>query len=99
MEEADIEDIKVEQCAVIRFFVRQGKMAKQTFDEPQMAYTADEILPENTMYRWHKAFQDGQKSLTSRPKSGQLAGQITGVNVNNIGVMIWEDWNLNVRTL
>ncbi len=33
MEEADIEDIKVEQRAVICFYIHQGKMVKQTLDE------------------------------------------------------------------
>ncbi len=48
MEEVDIEDIKVEQLAVICFFVRQGKMVKQTLDELRKVYTTDEILPEKT---------------------------------------------------
>ncbi len=65
MEDADIENIKVEQYAVICFFVGQGKMVKQTLDELWKAYTTDEILPKKTVYRWHNVFQDGWKSLAS----------------------------------
>ncbi len=88
MEEADIEDIKVEKRTIIHFFVRQGKMVKQTSDELQSAYTVDEVLPEKTVYRWHKAFWDGRKSLSSQPKNGQLASQITEVNVNTMSCYV-----------
>ncbi len=59
----------------------------------------DEILPEKTVYRWHKAFWDGRKSLTSQPKRGRPTSQITKMNVNSISVMIWEDRHLSVRAL
>ncbi len=48
MEEANIEDIKVEQRAVICYFISQGKTVKQTLNELRKAYIADEILPEKT---------------------------------------------------
>ncbi len=53
-------------------------MVKQLLDELCKAYTVDEILPENTAYRWHKA---------SQPNSGRLASQIKELNVNTISVM------------
>ncbi len=46
MEEADTEDTQVKQRAVICFFICQGKTVKQTLNELQQTYTADEILPE-----------------------------------------------------
>ncbi len=97
MEEADIEDIQVKQCAVIHFFVRQGKMVKQTLNELRKTYTADEILPEKTVCPWHKAFWDGWKSLASQPNSGWLASQIKEVNANIIRIMIREDWHDNEK--
>ncbi len=99
MEEADIENIKAEQLAVTCFFIHQGKMVKQTLDELQKAYTADEILPQKTTYQWHTVFQNGRKSLALQPKKEWLASQIIEVNVNTISVMIWEDRHLSVKSL
>ncbi len=64
MEVADIEDIKVEQHAAIHFFVRQGKMVKQTLDKLWKAYTTDEILPEKTSISVRTAVQ---KALPAIP--------------------------------
>ncbi len=94
MEEADIEDIKVEQCALICFLT-----VKETLNELRKGNNSHEILPEKTVYRWHKAFQDAWKSLVSQPKSGQLASQLTEVNVNTINVMIRENRHLSARAL
>ncbi len=99
MEEAAIEDIKLEQDAIICFFIRQGKVVKQTLDKLQKVYTTDEILFEKAVYRCHKVFQDGQKSLTSQPKSGRPVSQNSEMNVNTIGVMIQEDQHPSIRAL
>ncbi len=51
------------------------------------------------VYWWQKVFRDGRKSLSSQPKNGRPASQITEVNVNTISVMIREDQHLNFKAL
>ncbi len=55
---------KVEQRAAICFFIHQGKLLRQTLDELQNAYAANEILPEKAVYQWHKAWYTRSIKMT-----------------------------------
>ncbi len=72
-------NIKVEQRVVIHFFVQKGKSPNETIDELQNVHTGDELLAAPTIYRWHKAHQEGRQSFTQQKSSGRLVRQITQV--------------------
>ncbi len=69
-------DIKMEQYALICFFVWKGKILSETIDELCNVYTKDELMLAPTIYQWHEAYQKGRQSFTLQKSSGWLVSEI-----------------------
>ena len=60
----------MEQRAVIKFHVKIGKIASETFRMMQQAY-GDACLSRSNVFIWHKRFVDGRESLEDEIKEGR----------------------------
>lgn len=91
-------DSHVEQRHVIRFYVRRGVGAIETYRELQEVYGAD-TLNRRTVLRWHQAFQQGRESAELLPHEGRPNKIRTPRNVNAVATQVRADPHVSVRQL
>ncbi|KAJ8962093.1 hypothetical protein NQ318_018047 [Aromia moschata] len=60
----------LEQRYAIKFCVRLGKNATETFQMLQEAFK-DDCISRSQSGRWHKAFKEGQEEVVNEPRSGR----------------------------
>ncbi len=88
-------DIRVEQHAVICFYVRLGKSSEA---DMKKAYDS-ECLNKTTVNLWHKSYRDGRDFVGLGPRGGTKKSVITEVNINTVATVIQEDRHVSVRLL
>ncbi len=89
-------DIRAEQCAVIRFYMRLGKSPGETYADMKQAYDS-EYLSKTTVNLWHKSYRDGRDSVGLGPHRGTKKSVITEVNINTVANVIQEDRHAFVK--
>ncbi len=71
-------DIRAEQRAVIRFYVRLGKRPGETYADMKKSYDS-ECLSKTTVNSWHKSYRDGWDIVGLGPHRGMKKLVITKV--------------------
>jgi len=72
-----------EQRYTIEFCVKLNKSATETFDSLTEAY-GDATLLRTMVFKWHKAFKEGQENVEDDPRSGR---PISSTNDENVEVV------------
>lgn len=91
-------DINVEQRVVIKFYVKLGKSASETFSLLKTVYE-ESCLKRSTLFKWFKRFQDGHESVEDDPRSGRPQTSKTDENIEKVGAMIRSDRRLTLRLM
>ena len=91
-------DINYEQRCAIKFCVKLGHNATETFKKLTKVY-GDEALSRAQVFRWFKAFSDGRESIKGGPRSGRPSMSRTDDNIDRIRDLVRSDHRLTVRIL
>jgi hypothetical protein len=60
----------IKQRYAIKFCVKLNKSAKKIFDSLTQDY-GDTTLSRTMVFKWHKAFKEGQENVEGEPPSGR----------------------------
>jgi len=83
-------DVKLEQRANIKFFVKLGKSGAETFEMIRCAY-GNEAMSRARCFEWHARFKRGRTSLEDDERSGRSSMSSTPKNVETIWRLVHED--------
>lgn len=87
-----------EQRYAIKFLVKLGKSATDTYIDLKKAYGND-VMSERTCFRWHKDFKNGRESCELEGGPGAPVSALSEETINTCGVMIHTDPHLTIRQL
>lgn len=86
----------LEQRYAIKFCVRLGKNATETFQMLQEAFKED-CISRSQSGRWHKAFKEGREEIADEPRSGRPTTARTDENVNRVCEVLRSDRRLSIQ--
>ncbi|XP_041372645.1 protein GVQW3-like [Gigantopelta aegis] len=83
-------DCKLEQRANIKFCIKLGKSATETFDMIRYVY-GNEAMSRARCFEWHARFKSGRTSLDDDKRSGRTSTSSTPENVETIRRLVHGD--------
>jgi len=87
-----------EQRYAIKFCVKLNKSATETFASLTEAY-GDATLSRTLVFKWHKAFKEGQENVENDPCSGRPISSTYDQNVEVVRAVMTKDHQLRVRMI
>ena len=84
--------VKVEQCANVKFLVKLGKTALETYDLLRIVY-GDDCLSCTQVFEWFKKFKEGREVIEDDPQPGRPRTLKTDGNVKKIRGIIRKNRN------
>jgi predicted ArsR family transcriptional regulator len=88
----------IEHRYAIKFCVKLGKSAKETFDKIVKVF-GDEAMSRVQVFRWHKEFKNGRESVGDEPRSGRAVEVRTDNNVQRVRALVSQVGWLTIRML
>ena len=88
----------IEQRYAIKFCVKLNKSATETFASLTEAY-GDATLSRIMVFKWHKAFKEGQENVEDDPRSGRPISSTNDENVEVVRAVMVKDRRLSVRMI
>ncbi|XP_011883996.1 PREDICTED: putative uncharacterized protein FLJ37770 [Vollenhovia emeryi] len=85
----------IEQRYAIKFCVRLGKNATETFSMLQDAFK-DNCLSYSQVKKWHKAFKEGPEEVADEPRSGRPSTSRIDENVQRVRDFLNSDRRFSV---
>ena len=82
--------MSVEQRTNIKFCVKLGKTATETFNMLLEVY-GDSCMSRTRVFEWHKQFVDGQLSVEDDAKPGRPCSIKTDVNIEKVQELVCTD--------
>ncbi|EGI66688.1 FLJ37770-like protein, partial [Acromyrmex echinatior] len=86
----------LEQRYAIKFCVRLGKNATETFQMLQEVFK-DDCISKSQSGRWHKAFKEGREEVADEPRSRRQTTARTDENVNRVCEVLRSDRRLSIQ--
>jgi len=93
-----MEKRNLEQRCAIKFCVKLKENATETYEKLKWAY-GEHAVSRAQVFRWHKAFLDGSKSVEDEPRSGRTYTSKTDENVTKMRALVRSDRCLTVRMI
>ncbi|KAL4083830.1 hypothetical protein QTP88_029146 [Uroleucon formosanum] len=93
-----IELRNIEQWYAIKFCVKLGESAKETFDKIVKVF-GDEAMSRAQVFRWHKEFKNGREGVEDELRSGRAVEVRTDNNVQRMRALVRQDMRLTIRML
>ncbi|GFS75579.1 protein GVQW3 [Trichonephila clavipes] len=88
----------LEQRYAIKFCVRLGKNATETFQMLQEAIK-DDCISRSQSGKWHKAFKEGREEVTNEPRSGRPTTARTEEKVDRVREVLRTDRRLSIQQI
>ena len=88
----------LEQRYAIKFCVRLGKDATETYQMLQEAFK-EECISKSQCGRWHKAFKEGREEVTDEHRSGRPTTARTDENVQRVREVLSSDRRLSIQAI
>lgn len=88
----------LEQRYAIKFCVKLGKSATETFDMIKQAYP-DDALARSGVFRWHKAFSEGREEVADEDRAGRPSTSTNTDNVTRVSKVLNSDRRLSIRLI
>lgn len=88
----------LEQRYAIKFCVRLGKNATETFQMLQEAFR-DNCISKSQSGRWHKAFKEGREEVVDEPRSGRPTTARTDENVTRVRQVLRTNRRLSIQQI
>ncbi|UYV84561.1 hypothetical protein LAZ67_X002615 [Cordylochernes scorpioides] len=86
----------LEQRYAIKFCVRLGKNATETFQMLQKVFK-DDCISKSQSGKWHKAFKEGWEEVADEPRSGRPTTARTDENVDRVLDVLRTDRRLSIQ--
>ena len=86
----------IKQRYTIKYCVKPNKSATETFASLTEAY-GDATLSRTMVFKWHKAFKEGQENVEDDPRSGRPISSTNDQNVEVVRAVMAKDRRLSVR--
>ncbi|XP_011705557.1 PREDICTED: putative uncharacterized protein FLJ37770, partial [Wasmannia auropunctata] len=86
----------LEQRYAIKFCVKLGKNATETFQMLQEAFK-DDCISRSQSGKWHKAFKEGREEIADEPRSGRPTTTRTNENVDRVRKVLRSDRRLSIQ--
>ena len=90
-------DLK-EQRLTVKFCVKLGKSATETFAMLNTAYS-DVAMKHTACFKWHERFKDGRQSIEDDEHPGRPSTPTDDPHVDNINTLVLANQCLTVRDL
>ena len=90
--------MSVEQGTNIKFCVKLGKTATETFNMLLEVY-GDSCMSRTRVFEWHKRFVDGRLSVEDDAKPGRPCSVKTDVNIEKVRELVRTDRRLTIRMM
>jgi hypothetical protein len=87
-----------EICYAIKFCVKLGQGATNTYDKIQKAFGNDSVSRAQ-VFLWRKDFVNGWKTVEDEPRSERPATVITSKNVDRVRAFVRQDRRLTIRMI
>ena len=94
----DVQILRMEERAVIKFHAKLGKNVPETFRIMQRVYDND-CLSRSNVFVWHKRFLDGRESLEEKEHTGRLVSVQTPEMIKNVRDFIANDRNSSLKMM
>ncbi|XP_011880667.1 PREDICTED: putative uncharacterized protein FLJ37770 [Vollenhovia emeryi] len=91
-------DRSVDQRYAIKFCVKLGKSATETFQLIQQAFRSD-CLSKSQVLRWHKSFKEGREEVAEEPRSGRSSTSRIDENVIRVRDCVNSDRRLSLHLI
>lgn len=91
-------DRSVEQRYAIKFCVKLGKSATETFPLIQQAFGSD-CLSKSQVLRWHKSFKEGREEVADELRSGRPSISRIDENVTRVRDCLNSDRRLSLQMI
>ncbi|UYV68453.1 hypothetical protein LAZ67_5004372 [Cordylochernes scorpioides] len=88
----------LEQLYAIKFCVRLGKNATETFQMLQKAFK-DDCISRSQSGKWHKAFKEGREEIADEPRSGRPTTARTDEIVDRVLEVLRTDRRLSIQQI
>ncbi|XP_076320188.1 protein GVQW3-like [Tachypleus tridentatus] len=92
-----LNDLK-EQRLAVKFCVKLGKSATETFAMLNMAY-GDVAMKRTACFKWHERFKDGRQSIEDDECHGRPSTSTDDPHVDKINTLVRANRRLTVREL
>ncbi|UYV64611.1 hypothetical protein LAZ67_3001306, partial [Cordylochernes scorpioides] len=88
----------LEQRYAVKFCVRLGKNATETFQMLQKPFK-DDCISRSQSGKWHKAFKEGREEVADEPRSGRPTTARTDENVDRVLEVLHTDRRLSIQQI
>ncbi|XP_033222854.1 protein GVQW3-like [Belonocnema kinseyi] len=88
----------IEQRYAIKFCVRLGKNATETYSMLREAFK-DDCISRSQLGRWHKDFSEGRTEVADEQRSGRPTTARTDANVERVQKLLDTDRRLGIRQI
>jgi len=88
----------IEQRYAIKFCVKLNKSAIETFASLTEAY-GDATLLRTMVFKWHRAFKEGQENVEDGPRSGRPISSTNDQNVEVVRAVMVKDRHWSLRMI
>jgi transposase len=85
-----MENNNLEQRYAIKYCVKLGEGATDTYEKIQKAFGNDSVS-HALVFRWHKDFVNGRETVEDKPRSGRPASMRTSTDVGRVRAFIRQD--------
>jgi len=90
--------VNVEQRINMKFCVKLGKSATETYDLLKNVY-GDECLSRTQVFEWFKRFKEGREEIGDDQRPGRSSTSETDVNIEKVSEIVQQDRRLSIRAV
>ncbi|KAL4131067.1 hypothetical protein QTP88_008418 [Uroleucon formosanum] len=91
-------DEKIEQRINLKFLVKLGKSATESFNLLTEVY-GDSVLSRPRVFEWHKRFREGREEVEDNQRVGRPCSSKTNDNISKINEIVRKDRRLSIRMI
>jgi len=90
--------VNVEQCVNVKFCVKLGKSATETYDLLKKVY-GDECLSCTQVYEWFKWFKEGREEIGDDQCPGHPSTSKTDANIEKVSEIVQQNRRLSIQAV
>jgi len=90
--------VNVEQRVNVKFCVKLGKHATETYDLLKKVY-GDECLSRTHVFEWFKSFKEGREEIGDDQRPGRPSTSKTEANIEKVGEIVRQNRRLSIRAV
>lgn len=87
-----------EQRVAVKFCVKLGKSASETFNMLNVAY-GDIAMKRATCFKWHERFKGSRQSIEDEERSGRASTSTEDSHIDKINTLVRTNRRLTIREL